>query len=223
MAPRLRSKSISGRTHRAKSLPAGRLDPAVSPVKSPRKPTPFKLGRIIPSDVSICKACKTPILKTPPPPPTPKLSQPARSHLEDLLQTSLQQAHSRTANIHAAYASASRDYPALDNKDETEPTEDLLDTALKPEWRHAPYTEEVHKVVGTLYGELGRALATSQKTVRMLTSLLETERLRLHAGESEEQQRERRDWENEWFAKQHLARKVAAMPKKRVRHKKPLL
>jgi hypothetical protein len=222
MAPKLRSKSLSGRTYRAKSLPAGRLNPALSPVKSPRKPTPFKLGRIKPTDISICKACKTPILKSPSPPPTPKLSQPARSHLEYILQTSLLQAHSRTANIQTAYASASKDYTELGNKDKTGPKADFLVEALEPGWRHAPYTDEVCKVTGTLYGELGRALATSQKTVIMLHELLETERLRLQAGETEEAMGLRVEEENRWFRAQHHARFLASLPKKRVRHKKQL-
>lgn len=76
--------------------------------------------------------------------------------------------------------------------------------------------------MGTLYGELGRALATSQKTIGMLQSLLETERLRLQAGESQEQKRLRWEEENKWFRAQHYARFLASLPKKRVRHKKTL-
>lgn len=91
---------------------------------------------------------------------------------------------------------------------------------MLPEWRHAPYTEEVCKIVGTLYGELGRALATSQKTVSMLDSLLDTERLRLQAGDDEEQRMLRREWENKWFAAQHAARIQASLPKKRKRNRK---
>jgi len=220
MAPKLRSKSVSGRTHRAKSLPAGRLDPALSsPIKSPRKPTPFKLGRIIPNDISICKSCKTPILKSP---ATPKLNKPARSLLEDLLQSSLLQAHSRTVGIQTAFASASKDYQALENKDDTGPSDDFEDFKISPGLRTAPYTAEIWKVMGTLYGELGRALATSQKTIRMLDALLQTERARLQAGESQEQKRIRMEEENKWFRAQHYARYLASLPKKRIRHRKAL-
>lgn len=221
MAPKVRSKSLSGRTHRAKSLP-GPLHSPRSPTGPPRKPTPFKLGRIKPSDVSICKACKTPILNSPPPPPTPKLTQPARSHLEYVLQTSLLQAHGRTANIQSAYASASKDYTELGNKDRTGPKSDFFEGNLEPGWRHAPYTDEVCKITGTLYGELSRALATSQNTVTMLRELLETERLRLQAGETEESTGLRIEEENRWFKAQHHARFVASLPKRRVRHKKKL-
>jgi hypothetical protein len=221
MAPKLRSKSLSGRTYRAKSLP-GPLHSPSSPTKSPRRPTAFKLGRIEPSDVSICKACKTPILKTPPPPTTPVFSTPARSLLEDLLQNTLLEAHNRTVSIQTAYASASKDYQALENKDDTGAKADFLEHKLKQEWRYAPYTAEICKVMGTLYGELGRALATSQKTVTMLNSLLETEKIRLQTGESQEQKRLRWEEENKWFRAQHYARFLASLPKKRVRHKKAL-
>jgi hypothetical protein len=219
MAPKLRSKSLSSRSYRAKSLPGG-LDSALSPTKSPRKLTPFSLGPIIPSSVSICKACKTPILKSPTPPSTPKLTRPARNLLEAQLQSSLLQAHGRAVNIQAAYASASREYNNLGNADRTGVKEDLLESKIHESWRHAPYTEEACKVVGTLYGELGRALATSQKTVNMLDSLLDAERLRLQVGDNEEQKRLRRDWENKWFAAQHAARIQANLPKKRKRNKK---
>lgn len=221
MAPKLRSKSLSGRTYRARSLP-GPLQSPSSPTKSPRRPIAFELGRIKPSDVSVCKACRTPILKSPPPPPTPKLSRPARSLLEGLLQTSLLQAHNRTVSIQTIYASASKDYTDLDNPDQTVPTDDFKESKVTPAWRHAPYTAEICKVMGTLYGELGRALATSQKTVTMLHSLLETERLRLQAGSSEEQDMVRMEEENKWFKAQHHARHLASLPKKRVRRKIPL-
>lgn len=222
MAPKLRSKSLSGRNFRAKSLP-GPLHSPSSPTKSPRRPTAFKLGRIKSSDISICKACKTPILKTPPPPPTPKLSRPARSLLEGLLQTSLLQAHSRTANIQTIYVSTSSDFRALDNPDVTVPTNDFEESEVTPAWRHAPYTADICMVMGTLYGELGRALATSQKTVTMLHSLLETERLRLQEGTSAEQERLRMEEENKWFKAQHYARYLASLPKKRVRRKIPVI
>ena len=77
--------------------------------------------------------------------------------------------------------------------------------------------------MGTLYGELGRALATSQKTVTMLHSLLETERLRLQEGTSAEQERLRMEEENKWFKAQHCARYLASLPKKRVRRKIPVI
>lgn len=221
MAPKLRSKSLSGRTYRTKSLP-GPLHSPSSPTKSPLRPTAFKLGRIKPSDVSICKACKAPILKTPPPPPTPKLSRPARSLLEELLQNTLLEAHSRTVSIQTLYASASKDYTDLGNPDRTAPKTPWKDSFIELDWRHAPYTAEICKVMGTLYGELGRALATSQKTIGMLNSLLETERARLQAGESQEQKRLRWEEENKWFRAQHYARFLASLPKKRVRHKKAL-
>ena len=108
----------------------------------------------------------------------------------------------------------------LGNNDRTGLKQDLLEANLLPEWRHAPYTEEVCKIVGTLYGELGRALATSQKTVSMLDSLLDTERLRLQAGDDGEQRMLRREWENNWFAAQHAARIQASLPKKRKRNRK---
>jgi hypothetical protein len=122
-------------------------------------------------------------------------------------------------NIQAAYASASRDYTALGNRDDSSewaPVE--LD--LHPEWRHAPYTAEVCKIVGTLYGELGRALATSQKCLAALNALLESEGLRLQAGESEEQGRLRREWEDAWFEGQKAERIENAKPKKRKRNRK---
>jgi hypothetical protein len=203
MAPKLRSKSLSGRSYRAKSLPGG-LGSALSPTKSPRKQTRFTLSRIIPSSFSICKACKTPVLKY----STPQL------------QSSLLQAHGRAVNIQAAYASASREYTVLGNSDETGVNEDLTEAKILETWRHAPYTEEVCKVVGTLYGELGRALATSQKTIIMLNALLDAQRLRLQAGDDEEQKRLRRHWENRWFAAQHAARIQASLPKKRKRNRK---
>jgi hypothetical protein len=120
-------------------------------------------------------------------------------------------------NIQAAYASASREYTALGNRDSTREIEDLK---IDPEWRHAPYTAEVCKVVGTLYGELGRALATSQKSLGALTGLLEEERLRLQAGDSEEQGRLRREWEDAWFESQKAERIENAKPKKRKRNRK---
>jgi hypothetical protein len=98
--------------------------------------------------------------------------------------------------------------------------EDLTEAKILETWRHAPYTEEVCKVVGTLYGELGRALATSQKTIIMLNALLDAQRLRLQAGDDEEQKRLRRHWENRWFAAQHAARIQASLPKKRKRNRK---
>lgn len=138
------------------------------------------------------------------------------------MQNSLLEARSRTVSIQAAYASASKDYQALENKDTTGAKEEFFEYKLKPAWRYAPYTEEICKVTGTLYGELGRALATSQKTIRLLDSLLETERLRLGEGQSEEQKRLRMEEENKWFRAQHHARFLASLPKKRVRHRKPL-
>jgi hypothetical protein len=120
-------------------------------------------------------------------------------------------------NIQAAYASASRDYTALGNGDSTREIEDLK---IDPEWRHAPYTAEVCKVVGTLYGELGRALATSQRCLAALSALLEEEGLRLQAGESEEQGRLRREWEDKWFEGQKAERIENAKPKKRKRNRK---
>lgn len=214
MAPKLRSQSVSGRTCRAKSLPAALA------IKSPRKVAPFELGPIIPSSVAICKACKTPIVKSPSPPVTPKLSRPARTYLEAQLQSSLLQAHGRAVNIQAAYASANKEFNALGNSDRTGPKQRFNEQNLLPEWRHAPYTEEVCKVVGTLYGELGRALITSQRTVNMLDSLLDAERLRLQAGDLEQQSRIMRDCENAWFAAQHQERVRAHEPKKRRRNKK---
>jgi hypothetical protein len=120
------------------------------------------------------------------------------------------------------YASASKDYQTLENKEKSGATTDVFEYTIDPEWRYAPYTEEICKVMGTLYGELGRALATSQKTIRILDSLLETERLRLQAGESQEQKRLRMEEENKWFKAQHHARYLASLPKKRIRHRKVL-
>jgi hypothetical protein len=120
------------------------------------------------------------------------------------------------------YASASKDYQALENKDDTGPTDDFEVSKITSNWRTAPYTAEIWKVMGTLYGELGRALATSQKTIRMLDSLLETERLRLREGQSEEQKRLRMEEENKWLRAQHHTRFLASLPKKRIRHRKAL-
>jgi hypothetical protein len=78
----------------------------------------------------------------------------------------------------------------------------------------------VCKIVGTLYGELGRALATSQKTVSVLTGLLEEEMLRLQAGDDEEQRVLRKEWEEAWFESQKAERIEAAKPKKRKRNRK---
>jgi hypothetical protein len=142
--------------------------------------------------------------------------------LEELLQNTLLEAHSRTVSIQTLYASASKDYTDLGNPDKTAPKTPWDDSFIELDWRHAPYTAEICKVMGTLYGELGRALATSQKTIGMLILLLETERLRLQAGESQEQKRLRWEEENKWFSAQHYARFLASLPKKRVRHKKAL-
>lgn len=214
-----RSKSFSGRTLRAKSLPT--LD-FISTSPSPRNPSPFTLAPILPSTISICKACKTPIIKSPSPPTTPQnktLHRPARSRLEAQLQSSLLEAHGRAVNIQAAYASASREFNILGNNDRSTERQDLDLDNLPSEWRHAPYTAEVCKVVGTLYGELGRALATSQKSIGALEALLDAERIRLQAGDSEEQGKLRKSWENAWFAKQKEERIEAAKPKKRKRNR----
>jgi hypothetical protein len=64
------------------------------------------------------------------------------------------------------------------------------------------------------------ALATSQKSLGMLTGLLEEEGLRLQAGDSEEQGRLRREWEDKWFESQKAERIEAAKPKKRKRNRK---
>jgi hypothetical protein len=198
----------------------------VSAARSPQIPSPFTLGTIVPTNVLICKACKTPILKSPPPPTTPKLNLhlPARSHLEARLQSSLLQARARAVNIQAAYASASAEYKVLGNEDGlvivNKDGSKEVTFADHPEWRHAPYTAEVCKIVGTLYGELGRALATSQKTVSVLTGLLEEEMLRLQAGDDEEQRVLRKEWEEAWFESQKAERIEAAKPKKRKRNRK---
>lgn len=215
--PHKRSKPAQGRVTRAKSLATG-LDSITD--KATPKLAPFKLGLIKPTNVAICKACKTPIIKSPSPPVTPKFNKPARSRLEGLLQSALIQAHARTVNIQAAYASASKDYNALGNHEVSTERDELDLDAIPEEWRHAPYTADACKIIGTLYGELGRALATSQKAVAMLQSCLEGEREMLESEKElgpEATRIVRRGFEDAFFTMEKAKRVEQAQPKKRKR------
>lgn len=92
--------------------------------------------------------------------------------------------------------------------------------AIPEEWRHAPYTEDACKIIGTLYGELGRALATSQRAVTMLERCLEGEREMLEQEEElgpEATRTVRRGFEDAFFTMQKAKRVEAAQPKKRKR------
>lgn len=191
--------SISIRINRAKSLPGGCAQSLV--IVPSETITRFDLGPIIPSNLVLCKACKTPMVKTPPAKASPKTKAPVETSLGEQLEAYLSEARNRNTTIQAAYASASKDFGTLGNPD-VSGEHSPIDTKGQ---LHAPYTKEACTRVGNLMGELGRALDTSLKGIAALEQALEDERKRSQSGDAE-QKRSRADWERAWWNKEKQER-----------------
>lgn len=222
-----RTRSFSGRTTRSKSL-AGGLDSALQS-SPPARVTRFDLGPIRPSNVAFCKACKAPIVKSP---VTPELRTYGRSDLEQLLRSSLLNAHFRAGNIAAAYSSTFQDVQNLRNKhgsaiggytyahNPNKPKQPFItEDSFRdhPEWRYAKYTAGAHKILSTLSGELGRAMATSQSAVAALKKALEEEDVRIRTENTAEHQAKRKLSEDRWFEDQYAILKAEKPKRKKTR------
>ncbi|KAM0722161.1 hypothetical protein Q7P37_001602 [Cladosporium fusiforme] len=207
-------EEISKRITRARSLPGARTQSLV--IVPSETITRFDLGQVIPSSVVICKACKTPIVKTPKTPPW------VRTPLAEQIELYLTEARNRNTAIQAAYASASKDFKTLGNQDisgEHSPIRVAV-------YRHVPYTVDACEKVGNVMGALGRALDSSLKSVAALEKVLEAERTRPNPDDPEEEN-SRAKWEEEWWKKEKKERlaeadrlEAARMKKKRKRAKK---
>ena len=84
---------------------------------------------------------------------------------------------------------------------------------------HAPYTVDACELVGTLAGELGKALASSQAGVAEAEKLLQGEMKRVET-EDDEQALARARLEAEWWQEEKKARLEAAEESKKKRRRK---
>lgn len=116
---------------------------------------------------------------------------------------SLRQANQRSAEIQSAYSNASADFKILGNQDETWLHERLV---VKPGCDHVPYTVELAKVVGKVYADLGRALASNQQSLALIGTMLEDEAKRIDRGETAAEAKQRADERTTWWETQRAER-----------------
>lgn len=189
-----------------KSPSRKRSRPVIPTDKNPKTTPPQSEGKKSTPPASP-KPAKSPSQKTSPPSPTPMATQ---------LTLYIAEAAKRTTLIRAAYASSSLDYRTLGNPDISLEHQALVTAGQD----HAPYTVEACRLVGSLMGELGRALDTAQKGAVELGKVLEREVERART-EGEEEREKRREWEREWWVREKRVRlEEMEKPRKRKRRGK---
>jgi hypothetical protein len=147
--------------------------------------------------------------------------------------SSILQARGRAANIASAYANAKQEHIILSSQDEScdykmgiaptpalappDGTQGRRDKDIIPvEWYHCPYTAELAKGVGKLVGELGRAQASSQKSLNDMEKALEEKIKRLDSKPDKAALEARSKAAGIWWGTQK-AERVAAFKKAKAR------
>lgn len=114
------------------------------------------------------------------------------------------QAHERALNLRAAWRDANADFKILGNQDDSGLNDEgnpALDTPLNipPGCDHVPYTVELARLVGKVYADCGRAIASNQQALAMVEAMLEEEGKRIDRGETAAETKQRADDRTAWW------------------------